>query len=208
MNNGFTDENGQVFCLCPLTKEETEIAQSLCDACVGKNLYSKEDILRATQEKDRFFYFLKTDKGEPAGYIYYRLTDEASIASSAKLDIEVPRAVYRETGKQVGRIQSIGLKETYRGKGLAAQMICFALGELAAMSVEAVFIVCWKPGGTIPLGKAMKKCGFNDLTEAKKVWYDDADLICPYCKGRCMCDAEVFYKLLNGETDDESETLT
>lgn len=207
MSDGFTHENGQVFRLCPLTKEETEIARSLCDACVGTNLYSKEEILRATEEKNRFFYLLKTDKGEIAGYIYYHLTDEASIASSAKLDIAVLRAVYRETGRKVGKIQSIGLKETYRGMGLAAQMIRFALGALAAMSVEAVFIVCWKPGGTIPLGKALKACGFDDLTEAKKVWYDDAGLICPYCKGRCRCDAEVFYKLLNGETNDESETL-
>lgn len=208
MNHGFTYENGQVFHFCPLTKEETGIARSLCDACVGKNLYSNEEIRRAIEEKDRFFYLLKTDKGEPAGYIYYRLTDEESIASSAKIDITVLRTVYGETGKKVGRIQSIGLKETYRGLGLAARMICFALGKLAAMSVEAVFIVCWKPGGMVPLGKALKECGFDDLTEAKKVWYDDADLICPYCQGRCRCDAEVFYKRLNGETNYENETLT
>lgn len=207
MKDRFTHENGQVFRLCPLTKEETGVARSLCDACVGQNLYPEEEILRAIEEKDRFFYLLKTDKGEPAGYIYYRLTDEASIASSAKIDRAVLRAVYRENGKKVGRIQSIGLKEPYRGMGLAAQMIGFALGALAAMSAEAVFIVCWKPGGMVPLSKALKQCGFDDLTEAKKVWYDDADLICPYCKGRCRCDAEVFYKLLNGETYDENKTL-
>ena len=75
------------------------------------------------------------------------------------------------------------------------------------MSAGAVFAICWKPGKIVPAGKMLKECGFDDLTEAKNVWYDDKDLVCPYCKGRCRCDAEVFYKLLNGEKNYESETL-
>ena len=66
------------------------------------------------------------------------------------------------------------------------------------------FIVCWKPGGVVPLGKALSECNFDFLAETKKVWYDDTELICPYCKGRCLCDAEVYYKLLNVETNNEA----
>lgn len=200
-------ENGEVYFLCPLTKDEIKTALSLCDECVGKNLYREEELLSAIVEKDRFFYLLKTDKGEPAGYIYYYLTDEESIANATKLDISVFHAVYMAGGKKVGKIQSIGIKDTFRGLGLATKMFRFATKELSMRSAGAVFAVCWKPGKIIPAGNVLKECGFDDLTEAKNVWYDDKDLVCPYCKGRCRCDAEVFYKLLNGETNNESETL-
>ncbi len=196
MKHRFTHENGQVFCLCPLSQNDAESARLLCDACVGENLYSKEDIQCAITETDRYFYLLKTDEGEIAGYIYYYLTDEASVAKSAKIDAAVLYTVYRATEKKIGKIQAIGLKETYRGMGLAVQMLRFVLDELTAMSVEAVFNVCWKPGGIIPVGKALQECGFHDLTEAKMVWYDEPALICPYCKGRCRCDAELYYKLI------------
>ena len=40
MIHKFTLENGAMFSLRPLLREEIDEAQLLCDACVGKNLYS------------------------------------------------------------------------------------------------------------------------------------------------------------------------
>lgn len=93
---------------------------------------------------------------------------------------------------------------SYRGIGLAAKMIQFVLLELKDKLIDAAFIVCWKPGGIVPLSKALSECHFKYLADAKRVWYDDTELICPYCKGRCLCDAEVYYKLLDGETNNEA----
>lgn len=187
--------DGETFFLCPLREEETEEIRRLCDACVGKNLYTSAEILRAIREEDRFFYVLKTDGGNIAGYIYYYLTTEEDIASYAKLDPGVLRAVYDRPGEKVGKIQSVGVREAYRGRGLAALLLQSALERLAGRSVEAAFIVCWRPDGVIPLKKALDGCGFAYLTEAKKVWYDDTELICPRCGGRCLCDAEIHYRL-------------
>ena len=197
MIHKITLENQAVFFLQPLRREEIDEAQRLCDACVGKNLYAREEIAAAIDARDRFFYLLKNEKEETVGYIYYYLTDEAYIAKYAKLDVALLRAVYRQQEKSIGKIQSIGLKREYRGMGLAAEMILFIVEDLRSMDTEAVFIVCWKPEGVVPLGRTLLNCDFHFLTEAKKVWYDDADLICPYCHGRCVCDAEVYYKLLN-----------
>lgn len=196
MMHTFNLENGMTFCLQPLKKEEVDEARLLCDKCVGENLYSKEEIAATICSSDRFFYLLKSEKGETIGYIYYYLTDVEYIANYSKLDIGLFRAVYSEPNKTVGKIQSVGLKAEYRGIGLAAQMIRFVLSELKKLYIDITFIVCWKPCGSVPLGKTLSKCHFNYLTEAKKVWYNDTELICPYCKGRCLCDAEVYYKLL------------
>ncbi len=200
----FTLENGSSFYFSPITKEDVDEAQSICDECVGKNLYPKDEILHAIEAPDRFFCFLKNEKDEPVGYVYYYLTDQESIAEYAKLDVNLFRSVYCNDEKKVGKIQSVGLKEEYRKKGLAAQMIRFILKQLKTLSVEAVFIVCWKTGNIVPLEKALVECSFKYLAEAKKIWYDYLELICSYCNGRCLCDAKVYYKLLDGEIYNEN----
>lgn len=192
----FTIPNQGRFFLAPLSTEEISEARSLCDECVGENLYGEEEIAATIGASDSFLYFLKKEQDEKVGYIYFYLTDEEYIANYAKLDVELLRAVYAQPNKKVGKIQSVGLKEEYRGMGLATQMILFILNELKKLCIDITFIVCWKPAGTVPLGKTLSECRFSYLTEAKKVWYDDTELICPYCKGRCLCDAEVYYKLL------------
>ena len=204
MKYTFTLENKGVFYLKPLSDEEVTEAHLLCDECVGENLYKAEEIASTIRDQDRFFYLLKSEAGEIVGYIYYYLTDEECIAKYAKLDVELFHAIYSDENKKVGRIQSVGLKAEYRGIGLAAKMIGFVLDKLKEISLDIAFIVCWKPGGFVPLGKALSECKFDYLAEAKKVWYDDTELICPICHGRCMCDAEVYYKRLDRETNNEA----
>lgn len=191
-----TLENGMRFYLRPLKKEEIEEASFLSDECVGKNLYPKEEIAATLNDQEKFFYLLKNEKDETIGYIYYFLTNEEEIAKYSKLDINVFREVYSNFDKKVGKIQSVGIKREYRGNELAVEMMQFILKEMKKANIDITFIVCWKPGGILPLGKTLAKCQFDYLTEAKKIWYDDMELICPHCKGRCSCDAEIYYKLL------------
>lgn len=207
MTHTITLDNKAIYRLKPLEREEVDEARLLCDECVGKNLYSEEEIVAALHDTDKFFYLLKSEEDETIGYIYYYLTEVEYIAKCSKLDVEVFSVVYAAKNKKVGKIQSVGLKAEYRGIGLATQMIQVILKELKRISVDIAFIVCWKPGGIVPLAKVLEECEFRFLTEAKKVWYDDAELICPYCKGRCLCDAEVYYKLLDGGRNDETETF-
>ena len=191
-----TLENGMRFYLRPLKKEEIEEASFLSDECVGKNLYPTEEIAATLNDQEKFFYLLKNEKDETIGYIYYFLTNEEEIAKYSKLDINVFRELYSNSDKKVGKIQSVGIKREYRGNELAVEMMQFILKEMKKLGIDITFIVCWRPGGFLPLGKTLAKCQFNYLTEAKKIWYDDIELICPHCKGRCSCDAEIYYKLL------------
>ena len=82
-------------------------------------------------------------------------------------------------------------------------MINYALGVLAQKNIDTVYIVCWKPGGAVPLKNALYKYNFEYLITVKDAWYKDEYLICPYCKGRCHCSADIYYKKLQKNEENE-----
>lgn len=181
------------FFLSPLTLDEVDAAIALCDACVGNGMYAPEAIRKCIDSEDSFFYLLKTGAGEMAGYLYFYITDLAQIAVDGKFSADL---VEQPKQKRFGKIQSIGIRAEYRGEGLSTKMVRFALHRLQAMGMEQVFIICWKKGAEVPLKPTLAQCGFQFLCTTKKVWYDHPRLYCPYCGGRCRCDAEIYYRLL------------
>lgn len=193
-------KSGKEFYLCPLEKEDIEEVLLLCDRCVGKNLYQKEELAQTIGSKERWFLLLKIAEGELAGYIYYYITNAGQIAEDSRISIEKIRQACGQTlepvGKlqPVGKIQSVGVKEAFRGQGLAVHMVQYVMNQFSEKGIGEVFIICWNAGGRVPLAKTLQKCRFIHLSSAKKIWYDKEDLFCPYCKGRCKCDAEVYFK--------------
>lgn len=180
-----------------LTEEEIPEALGIADECVGKNLYKREDFLKAVLYDDYFFTLYKTEEGITAGYIYYYLVGKDELSSSGKLERTVLDSVYK--GDKCARIQSVGVREEYRGKGLGTRMTASSLSKLSEKGVECVYIVCWNPGGRLPLSHALSSCGFKHLLKIDDYWAEDESLICPYCGGRCHCSAEVYYKILKEE---------
>ena len=213
--------SGGEFYLRPLKKEDIEETLQLMDQCVGENLYQKTELEQTIGRQDRAFLLLKTAEKELAGYIYYYLTSADQIAEDARLAVQKIRQVcglgapVRESRSAresrpvrkpqfVGKLQSVGIKEAFRRQGLAVLLMEHALAQFAGKGVENVFIICWNAGGKVPLEKALQKCQFVHLSSAKQIWYDKKDLFCPYCKGRCKCDAEVYFKRIH--TGNPTET--
>ncbi len=192
----FTLDNTTTFSLESLEADDADEALSLCDRCVGENLYRRLEIESTIDSLDRFFYLLRDDKNNIAGYIYYYITTEEEVRKFSNLEEIVFSKIETDHTKKVGKIQSIGVDDKYRGMGLSSKMMGFALSELKKLDIDIAYIVCWKPKGKVPLGKTISLFDFTFLSIAKKVWYYDTRLICPYCKGRCLCDGEVYYKLL------------
>ncbi len=193
MENKIVAENGTEFYLIPLHRNEIGNAKQLCDICVGKNLYSEKELVDTVGNKEQFFWLLKNPGGETVGYIYYKFTDTVSLAKYAKIDEKILLDVC-ENGENIGKIQSVGIKENIRGLGIAAQLIKFAADRLQKAGADAVFTVCWKADGDAFLAPALKSCGFNYLSSAEYVWYDKKELVCPICGGRCRCSAEIYFK--------------
>jgi len=192
----FRDKNSTLYSFRLLTKEDLEETLSICNECVGENLYSREELEKAIEDPRQFFYLLTAGEKEIAGYIYYYLTDMKSIADYTKLNVELFYDIYPKKAAEVAKIQSVAIRDKYRGSSISVTMIKFALDRLKDIRKELVFGVCWKMGEYVPMKKTLCECGFLYFSEAEKIWYDDTELICPYCKGRCLCDAEVYYRYL------------
>ena len=192
----FKDKNNTLFSFRLLTKEDLEETISLCNECVGENLYSKEDLRKAIEDSEHFFYLVTAGEKEIAGYIYYYLTDLKSIADYTKLNVKLFYDICSRKPAKVAKIQSVAVRDKYRGSNFSVSMIDFALGKLKEIRADIVFGVCWKMGEYVPMKKTLCECGFTYFSKAEKIWYEDTKLICPYCKGRCVCDAEVYYRYL------------
>ena len=143
-------------------------------------LYSleKEDIEETLQLMDRCVGENLYQKEEDT-----RLTEQ-----------KIQQVCQQDTLAPVGKIQSVGIKETFRRQGLAVWLMKYALRQFAEKGIGEVFIICWNAGGKVPLEKALQECRFVHLFSAKMIWYNKKELYCPYCKGRCKCDAEVYFK--------------
>ena len=64
------EAGGQTFSFVRLETENLEQALLLCDQCVGKNLYTREELMQAIEDENSMFQILKTEEGQIAGYIY------------------------------------------------------------------------------------------------------------------------------------------
>ena len=104
------------------------------------------------------------------------------------------------TGKEkplFGNMRSIGIIPEYRNRRLSNYLVEQCLQWLIEKTEADIVIgVCWKPGGKVPMEKTLKRYEFSHLADVRRLWYDRVDLICPVCRGRCECDAAIYYKRL------------
>lgn len=173
----------------------TETAQ-MCDRCVGKNLYTADYLASILHEPGHFFYLLLSDKDVLAGYMYFIMMDRAELASISKLDTMQLNRLCDGNDEKIGNLRSIGADEPFRNRGLSIELIQFSLEQLASLGAHVAVALCWKAGVVVPMRQTMLSCGLQYFTDAHRVWYDIEDLECPYCSGRCECDAEIYYKRL------------
>lgn len=181
----------------PLSEEFLEQTVQLCGECVGQNLYTKDMLETAIQNEKHKFYLLVTPKKETVAYIYFILQDIRQAEQLAKHSFRQFCEEIHNESPVIGDLQSIGVHPQYRKRHLSEFLIKTALNWLWNESeAEVVFGVCWKIYGSVPMEKTLKKFGFLHLTDVKNIWYDRTDLYCPVCKGRCRCDAAIYYRIL------------
>lgn len=194
--DAYTDEPDG-FLFQRLTRAYLDASVALCDQCVGKYLYPRAYLASILEDPAHFFYLLTTPSGEAAGYIYFFLTNLDEMAAVAKLPRGRLSAISPLEHPVVGNLQSIGVAPAWRGRGLSKRLVDFYLGRLRwQLSADAAFGVFWKPEGHVPMERTLNAFGFLHLEDAHRVWYDNEKLVCPYCRGRCVCDAAIYYKSL------------
>ena len=79
---------------------------------------------------------------------------------------------------------------------MARRLVDLALEQARAAGADTAMCLAWVTKGRVPMGGNLLASGFSYLRDAHRVWYDNENLVCPYCKGRCTCDAAIYYKIL------------
>lgn len=180
-----------------LTVKYLEMAVTLCNGCVGENLYPMKYLAEIIDKPDHFFYLLFSKKEEVVGYIYFYLTDLEEMSRLSKLLIEQIACISQRSHPVIGNLQSIGVVKKYQRKGMSAILMDIYLSKLSEIPwADVAFGVFWKAKGFIPMEKTLNAFQFTYLTDAHGVWQDKKDLICPVCQGTCVCDAAIYYKTL------------
>lgn len=203
MNTEFISHTGNRthFRLFPLTPDRLDTALALCDACVGKHMYSRQELQHAMTSPNHEFLLAVCDDGTVAGYMYHYLEALENLPVFSKLKPEQVSHAGISPKTQIGNLQSIGILGAYRGSGLSRFLMQTAMDSLVRHGAEALLGVCWKIGEAIPMGKIMTELHFSYLCDAEKFWYDNESLHCPYCGGRCNCSAAVYYKSVPKERE-------
>ncbi|MCC8157015.1 MAG: hypothetical protein LIO54_07045 [Oscillospiraceae bacterium] len=192
MQDGFEEQ----LELRRLTDQDVAEAAQICDRCVGKNMYTRDYLASIVHDPRHLFYLLFSKENKTVGYIYSIVMNREELVRFSKLDAKHLRRLCDKSDANIGVLRSIGLDEPFRRTGLSVELVRFSLAGLASLGARLVVVLCWKIDEVVPLRKTLEQCGMKYLTDAHRVWHDMDDLVCPYCNGRCVCDAEVYYKRL------------
>lgn len=184
------------FTVQKLTEAYLDQATELCFRCVGENLYPKSYIASILHDPDHYFNLLLSPDGDIVGYIYFHLTGLEDAAREMKVPLEVLSTISGAKRPVVAQFQSIGVSPAYRRMGLAWRLQEMALEEARRAGADAAVCMAWVVNGRAPMGDNLVDAGFRYLTDSHMAWYDREDLVCPVCRGRCRCDAAIYYKTL------------
>jgi len=183
-----------------LTEEYLDRAAELCAQSVGQNLYPKSYIASVMDRPEHYFNLLLSPEGGVVGYLYFHLCSLEETAAEAKLPVETLAVISPKKHPVVAKFQSVGVDPAYRKLGLARQMVEECLEQAQEARADVALCMAWKYNGYVPMGDNVLACGFQYLTDSHLVWYDNENLVCPHCTGRCKCDAAIYYKTLEGST--------
>ncbi len=189
-------EGEEALTVQPLTQADLDQVTALCGQCVGENLYPRSSLAAILNSPDHYFSLLRAPEGEIAGYIYFHLSTLEAAAAEAKLPVEALAPIAPVEQPVVAKFQSIRTAPAYRDRGVARRLVDLALEQARAAGADTAMCLAWVTKGRVPMGGNLLASGFSYLRDAHRVWYDNENLVCPYCKGRCTCDAAIYYKIL------------
>lgn len=184
-------EGEEALTVQPLTQADLDQVTALCGQCVGENLYPRSSLAAILNSPDHYFSLLRAPEGKIAGYIYFHLSTLEAAAAEAKLPVEALAPIAPVEQPVVAKFQSIGTAPAYRYRGVARRLVDLALEQARAAGADTAMCLAWVTKGRVPMGGNLLASGFSYLRDAHRVWYDNENLVCPYCKGRCTCDAAI-----------------
>lgn len=132
--------------------------------------------------------------GRFIGFAVMVPADTAEIMRKMKMP---ERDVLEIAGEKPALIyKSAAVRPEYEHCGVMHAMAAQGIEDAKELGYGALFAAAWVYGGKIPIEPTFNTFHFQRLYERKMLWYDDEEYRCVVCKGRCTCDAMIYYKKL------------
>lgn len=190
----YCQETGETFYLEKLDAEFVKETKALCDICVGVDLYSEEYIQSIIGNPRQVFYLLFSKERELAGYVFFQLMDIADMMAFVKMKKSQLMPLLQREDCVISNFRSLGIAPKMRNRHFSEALTKFSIEySRETLKADIYFGAFWKQGDKIPMMKNIEKFGFLHYASAGRIWYDEKDLYCPVCKGRCRCEAEIYY---------------
>ena len=91
---------------------------------------------------------------------------------------------------------SAAVPRRHEHKGVMHALAAAGLETARQEGYGSLFGSAWMYNGKSPIAGTFRVFGFKPLYKREKLWYNDPDYTCVVCKGRCTCDAVIYYKTL------------
>lgn len=92
--------------------------------------------------------------------------------------------------------KSAAVLRQHEHKGVMHALALAGLETARREGYGSIFASAWVYQGKSPIAGTFRVFGFKPLYKREKLWYSDSDYTCVVCKGRCTCDAMIYYKTL------------
>ena len=95
--------------------------------------------------------------------------------------------------------KSAAVLPKYRKHGLFTKLAESLLCNAKELGYCSVIVSAWTHSGRTPVEKSLMSLDFTRLYRRHMLWYQYENYRCVICNGRCVCDAIIFYKKIEGE---------
>lgn len=181
-------ENNNVTIINGSEKYRDDVIK-LCDESFGPGLITPA-VFSHWMERPEFFQIaLKGDVF--AGFIAMFPADEDTIMRRLKM----PREDVRKYVKQRPCLfyNSAAIRKEFEHQGIVSLLQKQAFENARNAGYRVLIGSAWIHDGFTPIAALVDRYGFRPIYKRKLIWYDIKEYYCVVCRGRCVCDAMIYY---------------
>ncbi|MBQ6319346.1 MAG: GNAT family N-acetyltransferase [Lachnospiraceae bacterium] len=176
------------------TRADIPAIVSLTCECFGENYTFDEEMQGFIDDERNRVYVEYDDKGL-CGAFMMLAEDKDSISESMEVTSDDYDRLSR--GKPCLHHKFCVVREDRRKDGLMTAMLQEAIPDLENEGIYgAIFAQTWILNNEIPMARVCDRIGYKQYKRQFRPWYGITDRYCNICKGRCKCDAMVYYRQL------------
>ncbi len=164
----------------------------LCNRRYGTGYMTLESFNKLLKNPN--FFKIATTNGKFMGFASFLADIDENVAKSMGLsELEIANI---SDGKPSVIYKSAALESEFEGCGVMRKLLGELIKQATNNNYGAIFASAWVIGDIVPIERNLKTFEFKYIANRSMLWCDDEGYNCIVCKGRCRCDAAIYYKKL------------